>query len=149
MPKFLQAIAAIVMAIAVSFGSAEAAQHQSKAPTTQAISSMSAPVKVAEKRSARQSIVVAQNRRARRARRGVRRGVRRSNRRRRNRRRAAGAAAAIIGLGVAAAIANQSRAEGYYEEDEGRSWRRRCRRLRWRCDDGSRWACRRYWRDCR
>ena len=88
--------------------------------------------------AAEKSIIVAQ-------RRGGRRGGRRVGK---------GAVAAGIALGIlgAAAAASAAQSQPYYRDRRyrDRDWehRRWCRRMERRCDDGSRWACRKFYRSC-
>jgi hypothetical protein len=60
-------------------------------------------------------------------------------------RRGAYIAGGVILGATALAIASSRRAHAAdYYDDDGDSWRRRCRYLAHRCDEGSGWACRRY-----
>lgn len=56
-------------------------------------------------------------------------------------------AAGEVFLGIIGQIA-----EGAIERREARREYREfdhyCRRLNYKCDDGERWACRKYWREC-
>ncbi len=104
MSHYLKLMSAVVLGIAFFFSSAQAARYAPQSDT--------AGVSKKANTAAYGEILVAQVRKRKRVRRRarVRRAQRRRSNRRRNRRRAAGAAAAIIGLGIAAAIANKSRA---------------------------------------
>ena len=143
--KTVRAITAVLTVFILSICGANAAQHPGKSAPALNVPALVAPIGLLAKPAASERMVVAQRRRRGRVRRrGARRAVRRGRsvrRSRRNRRRAIGAAAAtaaIIGLGIAA---SQSRAEPHYGS-------RYCRRMRWRCDDGERWACRKFYRNC-
>ncbi|MFM1813636.1 MAG: hypothetical protein RLZ98_331 [Pseudomonadota bacterium] len=151
--KTVKAIAAVAAAFVLSIGGASAAQHQDKSAPKLAVPAIVAPVGALASPAVADRIVVAQRRGGARRGGGVRRvapvrraaPVRRGGRvvrRGRGRGVAAGVAAGIIGLGVAAAIANSANA-GYEGGGD-----RYCSRLRWRCDDGERWACRRFYREC-
>jgi hypothetical protein len=45
---------------------------------------------------------------------------------------------------LAIAGSRRSHASEYYADDEDDSWRRRCRQLEHRCNEGSDWACEKY-----
>jgi hypothetical protein len=45
---------------------------------------------------------------------------------------------------LAIASSRRAHADSYYVEDDGDSWRRRCRYLEHRCEEGSHWACHKY-----
>jgi hypothetical protein len=138
---------------------ANAAQHQDRSTPRLSVPAVVAPLGALAKPAAAERIVVAQRRRG--VRRGAPRRVYRGGGRRyyRGGRRgggvAAGVAAGIIGLGVAAAIANSGRASatgyydgGYYYEGAYVGRGEYCSRLRWRCREGDDWGCRTYRRDC-